>query len=187
MKKKTVITIIIILLVLLVVWVYMVSVQRGSQAHPISYQDTANHFSITVPSNWKRTEKVAVETTGIGTAHETKQNIEIAQLFSVSKGIGITVQVYEGKPSCENTKQVNAKLAGLPATYEAKRNKWTLDTTTARFIIYSHYPGTNSFHRPRYAPIPTLPPQSVIKADQKVLNTIIMSTFKPKVLKPLDC
>jgi hypothetical protein len=182
MKKKY---IIISVLLLLLGSILLIGTKKN--APPVSYRDTANHFSITIPGNWTRTEGIAVERKNIGTAQETKQNIEIAQVFSKSNGLGITLQVYEGKPSCEDSLPSNTKLAGLPAHYDANRMTWTLDTTEAKFVIQAYYPGTGKFHLPPNTIRPTLPAQSVINADKKLLTTIIISTFKPRILKPLNC
>jgi hypothetical protein len=81
-----------------------------------TYKDKGGYFSIQIPDNWQTSEDIAQGTTGIGTNHQSTQNIEETQMVT-GDNTGIDIQVYEGTPACPITQSNSTSLSGLPASY----------------------------------------------------------------------
>jgi hypothetical protein len=149
------------------------------------YSDPGDNFSVDVPSNWATKETTATERHDIGTLHEVTQQIEIISLYSPER-VGVTIQVYGEKPSCDAARKPNGTFAGLPAFYDSYKNLIILATAEKKFFITYSYPGDIHFTQPRPDAQPTTVPESAKQSYKAEIQKII-TTFQPKVAEALHC
>lgn len=184
-QKKILVVCIVIIIIVFLSSIYIISSHNKRQMIGEKiYADPDAYYTMTIPTIMQTKESVAIGKTGIGTSNETTQKIELVNIATQSK-VGINVSVYEGTPSCTNSKPTNAILNGFPASYDFSRRLWIINTTNATYLINYYYPGLPIFYNPRYLEV-IPPPQSVMDADQKFINSII-TTFLPKNSQPLRC
>lgn len=149
------------------------------------YEDTGKYFSIRAPINWSVNENTAVNTTGLNTNLPKSQNVEIIT-FSVPARMGITIQIYQGAPSCPLTEKLTSSLAGLPASYSETLHRWIIPTADAVIAASIAYPGSGGYYgfanKSRFQNFP----QSVAEADKKLVESVLTS-LKINNPQPFTC
>ncbi|MGI8420430.1 MAG: hypothetical protein ACR2LN_07380 [Candidatus Levyibacteriota bacterium] len=135
-----------------------------------TYSDQGNYYSLQIPTNWISQEKIGSETTGLNTPHPQTSNIEVAQFYL--DHVAVTMQVYERAQLCNNTQVTNTTFAGLPATYDVQHHLWTIPTADATYLISYAYPGIGGYRQLTHLS-PTQVPQSVMDANQALVNSIL--------------
>jgi hypothetical protein len=141
------------------------------------YTDANNNFSIEIPENWETTNTTSQGTTGINTGHPITQQIETSQMYLPGK-IGVTIQIYSGKPACPLNQPITTHLANLPASYDATQHAWTFFTTNSTVVITIAYPGSGGFMEDTTTPSPQEVNQDV-KLIQQVLQTLKLTHTQP--------
>ncbi len=185
-KSKKLLPILILIIVGVIILTSLVIYNRSTIVGTKIHTDTDNKFSVKIPGNWKESETNATNRTGIGTAGEKTQKIEISQLYDPATQIGITVQVYEGAPSCVDVKKPTTTLAGLPATYDSTLRLWTIPTKDATYVVNYYFPGISVFHAPKRFIFPSSVPQKEFEANQMQMEALLKS-FVFKNAQPLLC
>jgi hypothetical protein len=190
-KNKIVLTVFGIILLLIIIYFLQdtwLAKQPTSQPKTTSviqtkiYTDPAGYFSMKIPSTMQTTVNVATNTTGLKTNHPATQNIEI--VTHMINGAGVTIQVYENKPTCQEIMTPNTTIAGFPATYDVNHLSYTIQTGNATYVLYSFYPGSGNVHAPNnYKPQLT---QQQKDAYEKSLKAILQ-TFHPTSTQKLSC
>ena len=181
-----IIYLVVIILALIIIIVYK-NVNKGitqeqTQPNTVSYVDPANHFTVSIPSNWTRTSDFGGKKTGIGTANEQTTRIEVT---NISEGnTGINISVVERAANCENAVRPNSKFAGLPAYYDSNHYAWTINTTDSTILVGYYYPGAGVYHRriKNMAPVTDAEKET----SQKIIGGIL-STLKLSNSLPLQC
>ncbi len=145
-----------------------------------TYTDSLHYVKLRVPTKWTAEQEVATNTTGLNTPNPVTQQVEISQLY-VPKTEGITIQVYNGTPTCPLDQPLTTKLAGFPAAHDDTFNTWTIPANKATVTVSITYPGSVIHVAPENAP--TAPEPSVVelyKSDvMDVLNTMELNNLTP--------
>lgn len=192
MNRKTLIIIICIVVILLIGWALLSRQQKSrvqvpkqaSTAPSTLYTDPGGYYTIKAPSNWTKKVMNATGQTGIGTSHETTQSIEIMQASSAQR-VGITIQVYEGKTTCNPSQKPNMTLAGLPTFYNPALHLWVVDTTDGTYVINYSYPGDGTNHGIGPAKQESFSPEE--QSNARILLEQIIKSFLPKHAKATTC
>ena len=190
MKTKWLVLSIIGILVLLLIagWLQGPATKKTQTEKPVTMQkyiDPENVYTVSVPSNWTKSNTTATSTTGLKTGHPVQQDIKVTQ-FTKPAEMGFTVQVISGPPTCPLQNKPNTSLAGLPAFYNPANYTWTISATTATVLVSIAYPGTNSFHRPLTQAQAPPYPVVTINADKALVRSMLNSLTFPE-LRPLTC
>jgi hypothetical protein len=191
-KKKWVLIAVVALVLLIVIRIIIVSNSQVTVPTPSTaavgtqlFSDSAKYFYIKVPSTWTTTQTVATATTGEHTANPKTQNIEISQMYLPNQ-VGVTVQVYEGAPTCPLAYTINATLGGYPASYNPLTHQWVIPTTVGTIAIGIAYPGSGGFHEPMQLSAPTPVGALTVTQDELLLKDVL-ATFTPINLIPFSC
>lgn len=189
MNKKILIILIAVVVILLISkiiidWQNAPKHMTPSPAQTQIYKDPRGYYTLQVPVSWIKREAPAIGKTGIGTPHETTQNIEIVQIYSQER-VGVSMQVYEGSPDCAKVKPTNTTFAGLPATYDESRHLWIIPTGDATYVVSYHYPGLRQpgGQRKKMTIQPSL---QEMQANHQVINNIL-KTINLTHMQPLHC
>lgn len=180
--KSNVIICLIIAVVVLSFVFYKADITTEVQTPPtlVNYTDPGNHFTVTLPSNWKVKSDYGNEKTGIGTENEQTSRVEFNNL--ASGYVGLNVTVYEKKPVCNDEQKPNTTFAGLPAYFNQKHYSWIIKTTDSTIVVGYYYPGLPVFRLRNGISVP----QSEMDKNSRIIKSII-STFKFNNAKPLVC
>jgi hypothetical protein len=155
--------------------------QQQAPPSTIAYIDPANHYVISIPSNWTTTSDYGSQRTGISTTHEERIRTELTNLSSGN--VGLNISVYEKAPTCDRAEKPNTTLAGLTARYNPQHYSWTINTSDSTIVIGYYYPGAGVYHR-RMSAAPVS--KSEMNANQQTINRIV-STLKLQASQPLQC
>jgi hypothetical protein len=191
-RKKYLIFLIAILVVFIVlIGVYIIS-QYIILSKTYTYTDPDDYYSIKIPLTWRVDNSTGgMGETGVGTSHPVIEKIE-TKSFDSPNGIFIGVQVYEGKPSCDQKSKNNTTLSGLPASYDIFDGYWFLNTENATFGINYNYPGAlisnpgGSLNPPQPNLLQLVSQIVLLPINQQIVNTVV-HTFHPKDLHTLKC
>lgn len=178
-SKKKIWIIFILLLIIVIVCIFTIMTYTsnkpsGKATTPVAthtYRDKGGYFSIQIPDNWQTSEDMAQGTTGVGTAHQTTQNIEETQMV-LGDNTGIDIQVYEGAPACPINQPISTSLSGLPASYDNTFDTWTIPTNKALLTVTVTYPGSGVQHTMLQS-IPTPIPATKVALDKQVVMSVL--------------
>jgi len=192
LKRKWVVVAVIAIVLLVIIRIIVVSNSQVAVPAPAInasgtqlFSDNGKYYYIKVPSTWTTSQTVATATTGEHTATPKTQNIEISQMYLPNQ-VGVTVQVYEGAPTCPLGYTINSTLGGYPASYNQLNHQWVIPTTVGTIAIGIAYPGSGGFHEPMQLNAPTPVAPLTVTQDQLLLKDVL-ATFTPINLVPFTC
>lgn len=177
-SKKKIWIIIALVFVILIGCIFIVMTYTGTKPAKVSapiathiYRDKGGYFSIQIPDNWQTSEDTAQGTTGIGTDHQSTQNIEETQMV-LGDNTGIDIQVYEGTPVCPINQPSSTTLSGLPASFDNTYDTWTIPTNKALLTVTVMYPGSGVQHNMLQS-LPTPIPSTKVALDKQVVMSVL--------------
>src|SRR5258708_8604996 len=138
-KNKWLIIFIIVVILCIIVFSFSLTTKRNTPVTTKTYTDSLHAFTITVPKHWITEQEAGNNTTGENTSNPVTQQIEISQLY-VPPEEGVTIQVYEDKPSCPLNYSPTTTFAGFPASYDPNMQTWTIPTTKPTLTLSILYP-----------------------------------------------
>jgi hypothetical protein len=176
-SKKKIWIIIVLLFVIVLGGIFILltfMLNKPTVSMPIAshtYKDKGGYFTLQIPDNWQTSEDVAQGTTGIGTSHQSTQNIEETQMV-LGDNTGIDIQVYEGTPVCPFTQPFSTTLSGLPSSYDNTYDTWTIPTNKALLTVTISYPGSGVQHNMLQS-LPTPIPALKVAQDKQIVMTVL--------------
>jgi len=156
------------------------------------YHESDGYFSVAVPDGWTATRSTSVGTyeNSTGSDAVTMTMIELGGPPNGTKTITVQINVqpidtFLRRMDCQHlaTPYVNAKVAGLPATYLPNAG-WLLTTNAASFQINYFYPGYTGDTLQTTTPTPI--PQAALTQGQHEM-AVILRTFRPIPDTPFTC